>query len=194
MAVSGLHNTRIPNRINYFVTPGRKRKAGQREPNGDIQRRARLERREDMTAVVLEARQRVFSVSAKQAKDMPEPTFLGRLIAMGQISQEQYNAATNYQEASLQYDSLHLVRRVAAAGDLDRGGGHDGSDGTDDAYLRRFRYWRDRFLRFERALNETASQDAHAPAVTRNVVLHGFDMPHFVGSLRIGLNGLERVT
>jgi hypothetical protein len=173
---------------------GRKRKAGQREPNGDIQRRARLERREDMTAVVLEARQRVFSVSAKQAKDMPEPTFLGRLIAMGQISQEQYNAATNYQEASLQYDSLHLVRRVAAAGDLDRGGGHDGSDGTDDAYLRRFRYWRDRFLRFERALNETASQDAHAPAVTRNVVLHGFDMPHFVGSLRIGLNGLERVT
>lgn len=175
---------------------GRKRKAdARRQPGGRIDhssRRARTERAEDMTAVVLEARQRVFGVSPTVSRLMPETSFLGRLRAQNEISQRQYDAAMKYREAEQLYDSLHPVKGYPQAGNLDRGGSFDGRE-VDQDYIDRFTLALTRHQRCATALRGTASVDAHAEAVTKNVVLKGYEMPMHIPTLRIGLNALAKV-
>lgn len=174
---------------------GRKRKAdARRQPGGRIDHsteRARRERAEDMTAVVLEARQRVYGVSAAVSKLMPETSFLGRLRAQNEISQRQYDAAMKYQKAEALYDSLHPVRGFPMAGNLDRGGSFDGRE-VDQDYIDRFRDAVKDHDKCERALASTAMEDAHSRQVTKQVVLKGYEMPAHIPTLRIGLNALAK--
>lgn len=176
--------------------------------NGNLQRKPAHERREDMTAVVLEARQRVFRGTANQARLMPETSWLGLLRGEGIAAEEerkhdlkaqargisaaQYEAAKEYQKITEARRKLLLIPAFSEAGNLDRGGGH-ASDEISDEYIRRFRRVADLHNRCEAALLETWFEDVHARTVTKNVVLEGYYQPHRLNELRVGLNALARV-
>src|SRR3954469_1743653 len=83
---------------------GRKRKAGNREPNGKLSRRIddKQARRsideQSAMQVAKEARQRVFGVSAAESGTELAGSICGRLLLQGTISREHYDAAVAFQE------------------------------------------------------------------------------------------------
>ncbi|MBB6190853.1 hypothetical protein FHS51_001073 [Sphingobium wenxiniae] len=77
---------------------GRKRKAGRRHPCGKLVRASVGETQRDAVATVLQARQRHYGVTAKQAKDKRLGTALGRLAFSGKIAADQYAAGDMYGE------------------------------------------------------------------------------------------------
>lgn len=85
---------------------GRKRKAGRRHPSGKLVQPGAAETQREAMATVLEARQRHYGVTARQARDERLGTALGRL-AFGQvITAEQYAAGQKYGEV---YHRHHAV-------------------------------------------------------------------------------------
>ena len=79
---------------------GRKRKAGKRLPCG---KRPREESQQEAMATVLEARQRHYGVTARQAKDERLGTALGRLAFAGLIDADQYAAGQIYGEVGTNF-------------------------------------------------------------------------------------------
>ncbi len=75
---------------------GRKRKAGRRHPCGKLVQPGKAETQREVTATVLEARQRQYGVSARQAKDERLGSAIGRLAFAGKITPEQLAAAELY--------------------------------------------------------------------------------------------------
>ena len=123
---------------------------------------------------------------------MEESSFLGHLLATEEISRQQYAAAIDYRDVVAEYARLHLLKTYPESGNLDRGGGHDNSDGTHPDYVARFKDACDDWWACQLALAETASIDHWARQVTENVVVRGYEMPHLVPSLRIGLNAIAK--
>lgn len=184
---------------------GRKRKIGAREPNGKLQRAARSERREDLRAVGLEARARIFGVAEKTAADMPETSWLGVLRAEGRrcddelaksaLRGEYRGITTSQYEAAKQYAGIVEDRRrmlqvpgFPEAANLDRQGGRGGDEVTPG--------YADWCARVQRRLNlcEQALDrlNDHERSVTKAVVLNGYQMPHRLDELRAGLNALAK--
>ena len=77
---------------------GRKRKAGKRHPCGKLVQPGAAETQREVMATVLEARQRQYGVSARQAKDDRLGSAIGRLAFAGNIAAEQLAAAELYGE------------------------------------------------------------------------------------------------
>jgi len=75
---------------------GRKRKAGRRHPCGKLVQPGAAETQREVMATVLEARQRQYGVTARQAKDERLGSAIGRLAFAGKISAEQLAAAELY--------------------------------------------------------------------------------------------------
>ncbi|OZA56204.1 MAG: hypothetical protein B7X78_10080 [Sphingomonadales bacterium 39-62-4] len=75
---------------------GRKRKAGRRHPSGKLVQPGKAETQREATATVLEARQRHYGLTARQAKDERLGTALGRLAFAGTVSAEQFAAGELY--------------------------------------------------------------------------------------------------
>ncbi len=175
---------------------GRKRKQGRREPSGLLAKPLHTERAENMTAVALEARERVFGVSAKQAARMPETSFLGRLRSAGRaegISWAQWQAAKWYEEVCHRYRRLHPVRGYPQPGDVSVARGHDSEEDAEPAKVKAYIRARRAYNRAINALREANLADHRASAVIDRVVLEGYWMPHMLGPLRVGLNELARV-
>jgi hypothetical protein len=78
------------------VARGRKRKTGRRHPSGKLVQPGKAETQREATATVLEARQRHYGVTARQAKDERLGTALGRLAFAGAVSAEQFAAGELY--------------------------------------------------------------------------------------------------
>jgi hypothetical protein len=178
---------------------GRKRKIGQRRnKNGTVDHdhsQSKVERAENMVTVAQEARQRVFGVSAASAARMPETSGLGRLRVLGAtdgISWAQYEAACEYRSIVRRYHSLHPIRGYPHPGDYGPRGG-DGAADADDAYVQSFRRAVDRYEDCRSALREAGAVDWRVQQVVDNVVLDGFEMPHQLGALRLGLNALAHM-
>lgn len=165
------------------------RKHRHREPSGRLSRKYG-EDRQDMTEVVTEARERVLGLSKTQAKEAPETTRLGRLLATGEISRRQFDAGSQYRDVVYRRDRALGVRRVQPAGDMDRQGGFEGDESTEEAdrNKRALRDYRDCW----QALLDASREDAYALQTVDAVVLHDWDIPHFTPSLRVGLNNLAR--
>ena len=168
---------------------GRKRKIVDRQPNGQPAR-SKPQHREDVLSIALEARQRVFGVGSETARAMPETTFLVRLFATGEVSQRQYDAAVQYEEIRRAFVQLHPTRGYPEAGNLDRGGGFDASDGSEPDYVRRFNRVSDQERACRQALYDADKDDARASHAVEHVVMQRFAQPHLVVPLRIGLNAL----
>jgi hypothetical protein len=77
---------------------GRKRKAGRRHPSGKLSQPSGAETQREAMATALEARQRHYGVSARQAKDERLGTALGRLAFAGAVTAEQFAAGELYGE------------------------------------------------------------------------------------------------
>jgi hypothetical protein len=77
---------------------GRKRKSGKRHPSGKLVQPGAAETQREIMATVLEARQRHFGVSERQARDERLGTSLGRLAFAGSITPAQYAAGELYGE------------------------------------------------------------------------------------------------
>lgn len=77
---------------------GRKRKAGRRHPSGKLVQPSSGETQREVVATVLQARQRHYGVTAKQAKDERLGSALGRLAFAGKITADQYGAGEMYGE------------------------------------------------------------------------------------------------
>lgn len=75
---------------------GRKRKAGRRHPCGKLVQPGKAETLREVTATVLDARQRQYGVTARQAKDERLGSAIGRLAFAGKITAEQLAAAELY--------------------------------------------------------------------------------------------------
>lgn len=75
---------------------GRKRKAGRRHPCGKLVQPGKAETLREVTATVLDARQRQYGVNARQAKDERLGSAIGRLAFAGKITAEQLAAAELY--------------------------------------------------------------------------------------------------
>jgi hypothetical protein len=78
------------------VARGRKRKAGRRHPCGKLVQPGKTETLREVTATVLDARQRQYGVTARQAKDERLGSAIGRLAFAGKITAEQLAAAELY--------------------------------------------------------------------------------------------------
>jgi len=78
------------------VARGRKRKAGRRHPCGKLVQPGKAETLREVTATVLDARQRQYGVTARQAKDERLGSAIGRLAFAGKITAEQLAAAELY--------------------------------------------------------------------------------------------------
>lgn len=77
---------------------GRKRKAGARHPSGKLVQPRTAELQREVLATVIDARQRHYGVTAKQARDARLGTALGRLAFAGAITADQYAAGEMYGE------------------------------------------------------------------------------------------------
>lgn len=88
------------------MAKGRKRKAGKRHPCGKLVQASAGETQREVMATVLEARQRHYGVTAKQARDERLGTALGRLTFCGVINAEQFAAGQKYGEI---YHRHHAV-------------------------------------------------------------------------------------
>lgn len=75
---------------------GRKRKAGRRHPSGKLVQPGKAETMREVTATVLDARQRQYGVTARQAKDERLGSAIGRLAFAGKITAEELAAAELY--------------------------------------------------------------------------------------------------
>lgn len=184
---------------------GRKRSPkAKRHPGGRIIQPSTNDR--DLASVVLGARQRVHGLTEAQASQMPETTILGRLRATGEITARQYEAGVEYRQVVSLYDKAMMVRKpesilakMAVSKDeepprrekTDWRRPYRFSDGSDDDYVEWFEMVLRVYDRCERALVECP--DRMAKAAVNACALADFDAPHFVGSLRIGLNALARV-
>ena len=78
------------------MAKGRKRKTGHRHPSGKLVQPGKAETLREVTATVLDARQRQYGVTARQAKDERLGSAIGRLAFMGKITAEQLAAAELY--------------------------------------------------------------------------------------------------
>lgn len=78
------------------VARGRKRKSGKRYPSGKLVQPSKAETQREVTATVIETRQRHYGVTARQAKDERLGSAIGRLAFAGKISAEQLAAAELY--------------------------------------------------------------------------------------------------
>ena len=164
---------------------GRKRKNTRRHPNGQVYR-APVDERE----TALKARERVFKVTAMVAAEMPETSFLGRLRATGELSRRQMEAANAYRAILEEFHRLYPTRGYPEAANLDRGGGHDSSDGTEPEYVLRFRS----LTAKERLCRQVLQDSDHrAPNIVNAIVLLDHWQPQMIGVLRVGLNALANV-
>ena len=88
------------------MAKGRKRKAGKRHPCGKLVQPSGAKTQREAMSTVLEARQRHYGVTARQARDERLGTALGRLAFAGSITAEQYAAGEKYGEL---YHRHHAV-------------------------------------------------------------------------------------
>ena len=88
------------------MAKGRKRKTGKRHPSGKLVQPSVAETQREVMTTVLEARQRHYGVTARQARDERLGTSLGRLAFKEVITAEQYAAGQKYAEI---YHRHHAV-------------------------------------------------------------------------------------
>ena len=185
---------------------GRKRKSGNREPNGKPSRRIadKQRRHEEITAHMdqveretlstgLEARARVFKeLPGKVLRDQMAGSFVGRLCLSGEITTTQYDAAMSWLEDSRNYTiaACAAVGRPPSAVDLNRTHGLAGAEniGWTQEAMRRYRAARTAI----QTAQDEAGLGAHLFGALNYAVERDMSLNHLVGWLRLALNALAK--
>jgi len=183
---------------------GRKKKPGKREPNGKLSRKPAdvANRRkvawdmqaQEAIAPVLEARQRLFGLSADEARDQRAGSFIGRLCLMGVkgegITRTQYEALCAWEESARQNSMVIAGPKGDAAMDPNRVQGR-GGDEVDGVAAR----IRARHAAAERAVQAKQNElrgMANLFAALYECVQRDREHFHLLGDLRAAANALAR--
>lgn len=171
--------------------PGRKRKAGKREPNGKPSRIGhRILGEQDAMSVAVDYRQRVFGIPNHAVLDQKAATMLGRLCMQGEISNTQWEAGEEWARLlNARYAAINAPRGFKTA----TGGRSPMTDERDEHNFRTTKAELD-------AANNAVSGYGQLPPVQarerfealRMVIIEQLHVPHLHGSLRVALNGLAR--
>ena len=165
---------------------GRRRSNAKRYATGRIVQPAAAE----MRATVIEARQRVYGLGKSQAAEPEAIDILGRMYLAGEISQTQKHAGDRYAEARRNYRRAILAKRLPSAGNLERQRGHDGSDGSDPAYIA----WCARSIAAYDLLWRELRDCGEPMAIpVLDGVIDEQPLWDFVGTLRVALNAIAHV-
>jgi hypothetical protein len=153
------------------------------------------ERAENVVSVASEARQRRYRISPIEALQPEWGTALGRMCKAGLISKPQLEAGDAYRRMRRDYDEVMGAKRLGSGSDIDRGlGGYDGSDGTDEAWVKRDRRARSEHAQCFMALLATC--DLYAVAAIERAVIDDHEIrpgSPMLGSLRLALNAVGKV-
>jgi hypothetical protein len=168
---------------------GRRKSMAVRHPSGQI-KRTRSERKEETMSPAITARQRQFGVTAAQANDPALGSAIGRLRRAGEITEAQYEAGVEYAKLKERYSRAILAGGLGSPADLDRGGGHDNRDGTDERYVASCRSAYDGMAAARQALAEA---DPLAQRAVDLWVIENQEVHRVIGDLRLGLNALARL-
>lgn len=186
------------------MTKGRKRKAGKRENNGRLSRKAvdvaaridmanaDLDRAERATVSVgLEARVRMFGVDPRHARDQMAGSFIGRLCLQRVITRRQYDAAMQWLEDSMRYSIAVAAPHAPGAVDLNRTHGR-ASDYENEAVTRHavavYEAAREAVQNLQNELRGTANLWAALDYIVRR----DEEVYHMVGDFRLVANALVR--
>lgn len=183
------------------MTKGRKRKAGRREPNGRLSRRAvetarrnlaDMDREQrDALAVGLEARERVFGIKPQHSRDQKAGSAIGRYCLVGLVTQAQYDAAMLFVEARARY--LLAIDAPPQPGAVDPNAARGRPVGTENPT--QLRKWREEYREATAAIQEKQNEirgmgnlfGSLGAMLFRDVMLD-----HLLGDARIALNALVR--
>jgi hypothetical protein len=179
---------------------GRKRKAGARYPSG---KRTRVERERDAMATALEARQRHYGVTQKQAKDERLGSALGRLAFKQLISNGQYQAGIEFAKLHHRFTTMFGLPQPnpQSVSNLLINEGVFGSSPSEVA-IDAIERLRKRYDVVKSALDTCDREQTHAIGRQPSRLIYevicldcDIDEKHAadIGSLRIGLNALSRV-
>jgi hypothetical protein len=183
------------------MTRGRKRKNGNREPNGQLSRKASEKQarakaaltltEKDTLSVARQARQRVFRVSGEDALDPAAATVVGRLYLTKQITMRQYNAAKLYLGDVRDYNIAMSGPKPPNAIDLNRVS-NGTSEETPDSIA-----WKGRvtaryqdLLAVIRKVQQEVRGWSLIQSVVNTIVTDDMELPNHLAELRQGLDAL----
>ncbi|WMT85584.1 hypothetical protein NO932_11660 [Pelagibacterium sp. 26DY04] len=182
--------------------PAHNRAEGKREPSGRINRKGVGQRKRDahdkaereMMSVAIGARQRIFGLNAKLARDQLSGSVVGRLALMGMqgggISRQQADAAFIWLEDRAAYAKVMQSPKDDSAIDLAHVPGISHGENVERAKMNRKRYERAREA-LQQAQNVLGGR-SNLWAAINLIVEQDKDMPHLIGDLREALNALCR--
>lgn len=168
--------------------------ATDREPNGRKSRRiaSTIRREDDMKAVVIEARQRIYGLSKRDADSQDGGSVVGRLYLAGRIKWHHRAALNRYAEDMARYYRLTGVQAPNPRGlDLNRVRGEPGD--TDPA---RARDAANRMMALEGVLGAADRAGRPVTTIVKRVALEdrddGLFLGHMVHDLVVGAGALAR--
>ena len=168
---------------------GRKRKVGvKREASGRVQRQSVENKARDEMQTAIEYRQKVFGVSAADAKDQKAATLLGRMCLTGSISDAQWQAGEDW---------LKLLSAYHAAINAPRGfSTHTIGTSTmsDEEHARRCAAAKKRMDDANKAVQGHAPMEEAKERfiALRTVIVEEMPADRMNGALRTALNGLVK--
>lgn len=180
---------------------GPRRKAGKREPNGQLsrvpaERNARHldgldQEQQSMISVGIEARQRVWGVPVGLSRDQMAGSAVGRMCLQEHITRTQYEAALSYIAEREEYSRCIMGPRQPGAVDLNKTNGAStaGENVAHVMHITAGAKATDAALR--EAQREVGNMGNLFGAIDA-VLIRDVGLDHFIGDLRTALNALVR--
>lgn len=163
---------------------GRKRKQNvERYPSGDP-------KPEDARETVIQARQRLFGMDRDTAVRQESGTAIGRALQMRDISQEQHDAAREWEVRSREYSLALGSRRQRSASEFGGPSGYDGRTGDEQDYILQCERAKNRYAEVRHAAMEA---DPLGLMALETWVLDDRADFKLLGSLRVACNAIHRV-
>lgn len=162
---------------------GRKLKPGARYANG------RLKPQEKPDTVAKEARQRIFGVTAEIAGKREMGSAIGKLLLLGELKQDQFEALEQFGWAEREYQASIDIRRERSASDFSGSGGFDSREGDDPWFVQWCETRKERYTTLRNIVLK--SGPLGMMAVESWVLSDGGD-GDLIGDLRLAANAINR--
>jgi hypothetical protein len=175
---------------------GRKRRAGKREPNGQLSRKAehiqarRSIDEDSAMSVAKAARVRVHDVAEEHAGTDMAATVIGRLFLKGELEPEQVSAARLIAETYAAYQRAIDSPRPPKAVNIGGASGSTPPDVTPEQAMEARRRWGTVIGILQVANN--AHRGSAIYAACDYVVLRDIELSHLFPDMRLGLNAIVR--
>jgi len=163
---------------------GRKRKQNaERFPSGGI-------KPEDARETVIQARTRLYGMDRDTAVRQEAGSAIGRALQSGELSQEQHDAAREWEARRREYSLALGSRRQRSASEFGGAGGYDGREGNEPDYITQCDRAKARYGEVRNAAMEADAFGLMALEVWAFEDRADFNL---LGSLRVACNAIARV-